>query len=314
MTTRNVIDRLQFMIDTNHSSELEVDFCASHFSEFEILTFADHPFGILSAIISSSSLKLKDEDSLYELIKYRADQNPEFSSLFAFVRFEYLSLESIQSFTEYISNSFDCLTFPIWSAFRCRLELPVSPTGMNDRSCANSIVCPYIACSPLNGILRYLTKRYGGNVCDKGIINITSIGTYLIHGSQIYFEKQLAAPENPRAFWTANVPDSWICYDFKNAKITPSHYSIRAGDSPTCRYLRTWSLEGSLDGGQTWIAIDHRENDTEINAPAAIGTYEVKAQSTVQMIRIRQSGKDSCDTNHLLLTGFELFGELTNLE
>jgi hypothetical protein len=314
MTTGNVIDRLQFMVDTNHSYELEVDFCASHFSEFEILTLANQSFAILSAIVSSSSLKLKDEDSLYELIKYQADRNPEFSSLFAFVRFEYLSLESIQSFTEYVSDSFDCLTFPIWSALRYRLELPVSPPRVNDRSCANSIRCPYAECSPLNGIIRYLTKRYGGNVCDKGIVNITSSGSYLINGSPIYFEKDLADLDNPITFWTTNVTNSWICYAFKNARITTTHYSVRASDNPSGRFLRTWSFEGSVDGGQTWIEMDHRENDTQMNKLAAVVTYEVKAPSTVQMIRIRQTGKESHGNDHLLMSAFEVFGQLTNLE
>jgi hypothetical protein len=71
------------------------------------------PIEVISNITSNASLQLKDEESLYEIISSKSKQNEDsrFFSLFEYVRFEYLSTKSIESFIEISNESFDFLHF-----------------------------------------------------------------------------------------------------------------------------------------------------------------------------------------------------------
>jgi hypothetical protein len=107
-------------------------------------------------------------------------------------------------------------------------HLIISPSTPNDRLFEappphHSIQIIPSSSSPLNGIIFDLTRRNGGNVHTRGIVSITSssvIGPYV--------PQNAADLESNSPFYSENVPNSWICYDFKNMRITPSHYSIRS--------------------------------------------------------------------------------------
>jgi hypothetical protein len=71
---------------------------------------------------------LQDEESLYKIISSKQRQDSRYFSLFEYVGFEYLSSNSMKSFIEMISESFDLLTFPIdgfiqqYSSVVCRFD------------------------------------------------------------------------------------------------------------------------------------------------------------------------------------------------
>jgi hypothetical protein len=136
------------------------------------------PFELISNIISNKSLELKDEESLYEIIvsKSKENEDSQFFSLFEFVRFEYLSTNSIESFIEIINESFDFLTFPIWRSLCHHLSLSVSIDISNDlfHDKFSSVVCLFVETSNFDGILSYLTKRFEGHVIDRDIVSITA--------------------------------------------------------------------------------------------------------------------------------------------
>jgi hypothetical protein len=139
-------------------------------------------FDLISNIISKESLQLKDEESLYDIISSKQNEDSRFFSLFKFVRFEYLSRNSIESFIEMINASFDFLTFPVWRSVCHRLSLSVSIDFSDDRfeKRFSSVVCRYDPNSKHDGIISYLTKRFGGHVIDRNIVAITASSVVMI--------------------------------------------------------------------------------------------------------------------------------------
>jgi hypothetical protein len=74
-----------------------------------------------------------------------------------------------------------------------------------------------------SNIFHYLPRKSRGHRCDRGIVSINTSGVDnpqawpLPNGA--YFEKQTG-------LYTKNEPNPWICYDFKNRLIKPTHYSL----------------------------------------------------------------------------------------
>jgi hypothetical protein len=134
---------LKFLIATNHSCESEFVFCSLHLFELDSSRLCELPYDVFCSIISHMSLKLRDEDSLYELSNNQFCVDSRYSNLFESVRFEYLSTQSILSFIGLINSLFQVLTFPIWEALSRCLSLSVSPTLRNDRihEMLNAICC-----------------------------------------------------------------------------------------------------------------------------------------------------------------------------
>jgi hypothetical protein len=213
------------------------------------------------------------------------------------------------SFISHINESFDLLTFPIWHSLCSRLSLSVSPEFSNDRFIdERSCVCDFDVNSPQSGIISYLTKRFGGHVIDRNIVSITASS---IRIPQSYPLRHVADFENRSYFATKNEANSWICYDFKDMRIKVTHYSIRSRRDQNSQHLRFWTLEGSNDGS-TWVKLDDRQNDTSLNSEGAISTFSISEgfQGEFQQIRLRQTGKNSNNSDHLIVNAIEFFGVL----
>jgi hypothetical protein len=270
------------------------------------------PFEILSNIISKEPLQLKDEESLYELISSKQNEDSRFFSLFEYIRFEYLSSTSIESFIEIINESFDLLTFPIWRSLCYRLSLSVSIDFSTDRFVdeSSSIVCRFDPNSNSNqdGIISYLTKRVGGHVIYRNIVSITASSFCNPQDCPL---RHVADFENQGCFSTNNDANSWICYDFKDMKIKVTHYSIRTRRDYDANHLRSWILEGSKDGLK-WVKIDDRQNDTSLNNKGVISTFSISEgfEGEFQQIRLRQTGKNSDGHDYLTVNSIEFFGVL----
>jgi hypothetical protein len=271
---------------------------------------------LISNIISQGSIQLKDEESLYEIIssksksKSKQNEDSQFFSLFEHVRFEYLSTESMKSFIEMINESFDFLTFPIWRSLCHRLSLSVSIDFSIDRFvCKPFCVCRFNPNSNQDGIISYLTKRFGGHVIDRNIVSIT---TSSVANHRSHPLRHVAGFMNQTCFYTNCEACSWKCYDFKDMQIKVTHYSIRTLRDGNDSHLRSWTLEGSKDGLK-WMKIDDRRNDTSLNSKGAISTFSISegCEEEFRMIRLLQTGKNSSDNDYLVVNAIEFFGVLT---
>jgi hypothetical protein len=98
-------------------------------------------------------------------------------------------------------------------------------------------------------MIGYLTLKCGGNVHDNGLIEVTA--SSICGSSPSYHPKNAVDLQNRSSFFESKgEPNSWICYDFKDMEITPSHYSILSYPSEPNQndHPKSWCLEVSVDG------------------------------------------------------------------
>lgn len=157
----------------------------------------------------------------------------------------------------------------------------------------------------LDGIIAHLTREYGGNVHEQGILKVT--GNYLFH------PKCVANLSTRERFLSDPVIDSWICYDFQCRQIIPASYSVMSRTWPSedpCNHLKSWVFEGSNDG-TSWTELDRRENNHDLNSSCAIQNFEISRPSgCVRFIRIRQIGPNHKGGDTLSFAALEIFGLL----
>jgi hypothetical protein len=120
-----------------------------------------------------------------------------------------------------------------------------------------------------------------------------------------------AAPENVAdlssntRFLSKTEPHQWICLDFHNLRIRPTCYAIRS--ATVAGYLKSWVIEGSLDG-QEWTEIDRRRDNKDLIGEHAVAAFEVSQSVECRFIRLRQTGKNHYGTDYLSFCAFEVFG------
>jgi hypothetical protein len=170
---------------------------------------------------------------------------------------------------------------------------------------------------PLEGIIAYLTRQCGGNVSDHQIVNAT--------GSRASW----GAPRNV-ADLTANsgygsifrgddeaIPherNNWIRYEFRDRKIIPTHYSIRSAvnGGRNGANLRNWLIETSMDG-EHWTEVDHRENNSELNARDTTRRFRVARCQLCRFIQLVNIGRNHRVTerrDQLAFSSWEILGSL----
>jgi small GTP-binding protein len=118
--------RLHFLSGVRGRWEPHIGVFASNFYKFSVSSLDQLNASCLESILSDSRLVLRDEDSLFELIHRRASEDSSYFRLLEFVRFEFVSPDCMMRALEFISDSFDELTFGIWSSLTTRLTLPVT--------------------------------------------------------------------------------------------------------------------------------------------------------------------------------------------
>jgi hypothetical protein len=308
LTCEDVLSRLKKKRDAGLDCSAEIEFAASHLHEISQNDIEELDTTDLSNIISSRSLRIKSEDWLYEVVKNFVNERGENFWLFEYVRFEYLGAESISSFVELSENHISSLNLVIWRAICARLLKSECQQGTSDRVSDDGIDVKFRSNSPLGGIISHLTREHKGNVHDVGVVNVTASSQY----GSIYSPKNAADMTENCCFGTQNAANGWLCYDFKDFLIQPTHYSIRSWHKnwTTGVDLVSWVIEISNDSS-TWKEIDRHDNDRTF-LKGAVGSFAVpKPCDRSRFVRLRQTGKTSNGTlDHLVITSFELFGHL----
>jgi hypothetical protein len=284
------------------SWDCELEFAAEHFLSFNESDLAELTDGQIRRIISHGSLRIESEDSLYNIIRGLIEKDLCFCSLLDEIRFENVSETSMRDFFELISHSFDLLTISVWGRLQGRL-VPNAPI-CEDRRIYHRI-CRFREGCPFDGVISYLTKKHGGDLVRREIIAATSSTVH----QQTFVAANALDLSGKSLMATENVANSWLCYDFKGLAIEPTHYSIRSRYNHDANHPRHWTLEESMDGEQ-WAELAREENRDELVGISRSFTFSTQSKSFVQMVRLRQTGKESSGANFLVLSCFELFGTL----
>ena len=167
-----------------------------------------------------------------------------------------------------------------------------------------SWVFPYVKERPFDGIIAHLTREYGGNVHDKGIVAVTASSV----GDPRYPAKNAADLSAYNWFVSGDRANSWLCYEFKDFRVSVGAWSVRSfGYGRGAAHPQALKLQGSDDGvGWTDIGRVYDLNDR----------YATKAQvlqketDYFRYVRLTQEGKNCCQSDILALSAFEIFGFL----
>jgi hypothetical protein len=62
--------------------------------------------------------------------------------------------------------------------------------------------------------------------------------------------------------------------------------------------------------GQNWTKIDHKENNSDLNAANVIQTYEVSKKELCRYIRLGNIGRNHSGSDSIWISSFEIFGSL----
>ena len=283
------------------------DTIASHFYELDREKL---DFETIQILLLSPSLKIEDEDSLYDLVRSRSQNDVRFTSLFELVYFEYLSVDRIENFVSSVSGDLlEIINSRIWSQICRRLVSETKRNGLNTRVKRKINLSFVYRPKTLDGIIAYLTRECGGNVHDKGVVDVTA---------RSYTEnaKRVADLLTPSYYCSRYQPDSWICYDFKDFCVIPTSYAVRS--YPYTRggnHLRSWVIEVSKDGTDgSWTVIDRREGIRKLDREDAIANFVVRRVPSegIRFFRLKQTGKNHAGEVDLRLSALEIFGTISN--
>ena len=101
---------------------------------------------------------------------------------------------------------------------------------------------------------------------------------------------------------------SWMKIDLLQHRIKLTAYTLRHYSSWDTEALRSWKLEGSMDGN-SWITLMNHENDSTLNKKGQAHTWNVpNCNEFYRFFRIYLTGQNSNNHNYLACSGLELFG------
>jgi hypothetical protein len=181
-----------------------------------------------------------------------------------------------------------------------------------------------------DGIIAHLTRKCGGNVHDRHVVKVTSgsfeketCGANPYSGAYDnllrYAAKNAVDLETDSPFLSAyrdeegvipHTRNNWLCYDFKERRIVPSHYTIRTNEyDPGAYHLKSWLVETSVDGSK-WREVARSENNKQLNGKGFTATFPVADGGECRFIRLVNIGRNHFGNDYLLISTWEIFGVL----
>ncbi|KAK8854333.1 hypothetical protein M9Y10_016893 [Tritrichomonas musculus] len=327
LTPENVIDRLEIFLTSlqkfnytklsknveivneaisNENIKQIIKYASSHFDQIDKSKMKKINIDMIEEILKNEELKLEDEDTLLNFVLDLYENNDQFSSLFEYVKFENVSEESLSNFID--KFDYQLMTAGVWKSICHRLVPNDQEKGNRYKQSYKKFV--HKEGEDFNGIIRYLTNKYGGNVHDKGVVDISSTS---IQGDKIaYHPKNLVDYQNSSNYYYSKPePSVIISFDFKDYLIQLTNYTIKTDNGPeNYDHLRNWVIEVSNDK-EKWDVIDKHDDDTSLRGANIIHTFSVqKAEGFHRYIRIRQTGHSWNGSYYLRFYFIEFYGML----
>jgi hypothetical protein len=178
-----------------------------------------------------------------------------------------------------------------------------------------------------DGIIAHLTRECGGNVHDVHVVDVTC-GSFekVTYGanphSGAFRNEDWAVAKNAADLDTVSrfksayrkkkedIPhtrNNWICYNFKERRIVPTHYAIRTYHGAA--NLKSWLIETSADG-ESWQEVAREEDNKQLNGKRFTATFAVADGGECRFIRLVNIGRNHRGDDCLWITAWEIFGGL----
>jgi hypothetical protein len=294
----NCISRLKRRLGYGVSTADEFHFIASHFSEIGPDELDGLDIDVIRNIVSHPQLRLASEDSLFTFI---FDRGEAFFELFDLVRFEFLSVSSMNVFLDHISirELSDRVLHRLFNRLRHRVICDVRDIP-STRFDGCTVRFPD---SPWSGLMFTLCEECHGNVHERGLVAITASST---SRNQCW---QVVNYDWNDYWYTTNVANSWIQFDFKDRLISVTDYALKS-DGNGGHHLLHWALSGSIDG-EAWTVIDS-QNTQELNGKFITKFFHCSSGFSFphfyRYLRLTQTGKNSFGNDSFMLANIEFFG------
>jgi hypothetical protein len=301
LNTSNVCERLSLSRVLEVSACQEIDYLASHFYELDENLLKVMELKDLTEILRSDQLRILSEDSLLGFV---LELGQGCFELLGCLHTEYLSPSAMSRLLE--SVSLEEVDTNLWKSLCRRLLLAVSvPVDQFTPTRFRVNEFPFDSSRQFDGIISHLTLECGENVHTHGIVLITASS----NGSNACHQVVDYGWNN---YWfSRSEPNSWIEFDFKDRRISPTHYTIKSGGESGCQ-LVNWSLDGSNDE-ISWTNLDRRSTK-ELVGKYIVKPYECKSvrgsTQFFRFIRLTQTSEDSSSNHYLLLANLEFFGKV----
>lgn len=169
--------------------------------------------------------------------------------------------------------------------------------------------CVYQSDFDKNGVFYYLATNGGATPWRNPHPDVVKVTGSHPESAEFPFANIFTNDEVPASMKVSD-QKNWLMVDLGPtttlSKIT--HYSCRAYMGVN---LRSWNLEGSLDG-KTWKILKSHVKDASLPVEAGVThTWELPGDSdALRYIRFRLTGPDSHDAYNLVTCGFEVYGTL----
>jgi hypothetical protein len=177
----------------------------------------------------------------------------------------------------------------------------------------------YVSDFDMNGIVYYLGTDGGQsgswvNPAISGSMRVTSSGRHTTYAEYNHLSR------TPTVALTHGKENAWICFDFLDRLIIPTHYTIRHYTQSSYA-LRNWVLEatsnpsamnGNSDSADAWTVLYRHLNDFSLSHKDAAKTWQIDPPVNLPFskFRIRMTAQNSSNSWHLVCAGFELYGKL----
>jgi hypothetical protein len=141
---------------------------------------------------------------------------------------------------------------------------------------------------------------------ERNVVGVRASSSY-----SSYVAKNVADLATDSYWHSENQDNSWLCYNLKNMRVKPTHYSIRSryNGGENTENLRNWIVEVS-NNGEVWRTIDERWNNGDLNGMNLVHAFKVEAGDWCRYIRIRHQGMSWYGNCYVSVSSFELFGEI----
>jgi hypothetical protein len=164
--------------------------------------------------------------------------------------------------------------------------------------------CPYNPNQQLNGVIALLTQECGGNIHDKGIVEVKSKSTF--NDDPDYSPRNVADLTTEQAFVSRSETGQWISWDFRERRVIVTGYAIQAYRHS---HPRGWKIQGSNDE-TNWVTLHSQEGNENLKTAFAIASWDVENTQAFRIIRLSQTQNNHYDGEYLELSAFEIFGTL----
>ena len=146
--------------------------------------------------------------------------------MFEYVEFKNVNEKTLEKFIE--KFSMNDLKLGIWKSICRKLLSSNDSKNCSKRYIDIIIEKHYIQGQEFKGILRYLSDESGGNIHDKGVVEIASNSA---PNSNCQPKNVVNYQENNYYETSSSIKNAKLCFDFKKNKIQVTNYSIKTSVS-----------------------------------------------------------------------------------